>query len=118
VRIIRRGSGSVATGRRAQIVLLPAQGMDAPAIAKVAFTREDPERANSWPSLADRRMPLLNVTILGQSALPSISTMAMTPERGIGDLKLFEPITIASLVALRGRVERLPKFEWPDLDCG
>src|ERR1700744_5095980 len=41
VRIIRRGSGSVVTWRRAQMVLLSAQGMDAAAIAKVAFTRED-----------------------------------------------------------------------------
>ena len=41
VRIIRQGSGSVVTWRRAQMVLLSAQGMDAPAIAKVAFTSED-----------------------------------------------------------------------------
>jgi len=41
VRIIRRGSGSVVTWRRAQMVLLSAQGMDAVAIAKVAFTSED-----------------------------------------------------------------------------
>jgi transposase len=41
VRVIRRGSGPVVTWRRAQMVLLPAQGMDAPAIAKVAFTGED-----------------------------------------------------------------------------
>jgi transposase len=41
VRIIRRGSGSVVTWRRAQMVLLSAQGMDAPAVAKVAFTSED-----------------------------------------------------------------------------
>ncbi len=41
VRIIRRGSGSVVTWRRAQMVLLSAQCMDAPAIAKVAFTSED-----------------------------------------------------------------------------
>jgi transposase len=41
VRIIRRGSGSVVTWRRAQMVLLSAQGMDAPAISKVAFTSED-----------------------------------------------------------------------------
>jgi len=39
VRIIRRGSGSVVTWRRAQMVLLSAQGMDVPAIAKVAFSR-------------------------------------------------------------------------------
>jgi transposase len=41
VRIIRRGSGSVVTWRRAQMVLLSAQGMDAPGIATVAFTSED-----------------------------------------------------------------------------
>jgi len=41
VRIIRRGSGSVVTWRRAQMVLLSAQCMDAAAIAKVAFTSED-----------------------------------------------------------------------------
>jgi hypothetical protein len=40
-RIVRRDSGSVVTWRRAQMVLLPAQGMDAVAIAKVAFTSED-----------------------------------------------------------------------------
>jgi hypothetical protein len=41
VRIVRRGGGSVVTWRRAQMVLLSAQGMDAAAIAKVAFTSED-----------------------------------------------------------------------------
>ena len=41
VRIIRRGSGSVVTWRRAQMVLLSTQGMDIPGIAKVAFTSED-----------------------------------------------------------------------------
>jgi transposase len=41
VRIIRRGSGPVVTWRRAQMVLLPAQGLEVPAIAKVAFTSED-----------------------------------------------------------------------------
>jgi hypothetical protein len=41
VRIVRRDSGSVVTWRRAQMVLLSAQGMDVAAIAKVAFTGED-----------------------------------------------------------------------------
>jgi transposase len=41
VRIVRRGTGSVVTWRRAQMVLLSAQGMDAAGIAKVAFTSED-----------------------------------------------------------------------------
>jgi transposase len=39
--IVRRGSGSVVRWRRAQIVLWSAQGMDVPAIAKIAFTSED-----------------------------------------------------------------------------
>jgi hypothetical protein len=41
MRIVRRGTGSVVTWRRAQMVLLSAQGMDVAAIAKVAFTSED-----------------------------------------------------------------------------
>jgi transposase len=41
VRIVRRGTGSVVTWRRAQMVLLSAQGMDVPAIAKVASTSQD-----------------------------------------------------------------------------
>jgi len=43
--IVRRGSGSVVRWRRAQIVLWPAQRMDVPAIAKIAFTSEDRVRA-------------------------------------------------------------------------
>ena len=39
--IIRRGSGSVVTWRRAQMVLLSAQGMDAAGIAAVTFTGPD-----------------------------------------------------------------------------
>lgn len=41
VRIVRQGTGSVVTWRRAQMVLLSAQGMDVAAIARVAFTSED-----------------------------------------------------------------------------
>ncbi len=41
LRILRRGKGSVMTWRRAQMVLLSAQGMDVGQIAKVAFTSED-----------------------------------------------------------------------------
>jgi len=41
LRIVRRGSGSVVTWRRAQMVLLSAQGMSIGQIAKVAFTSED-----------------------------------------------------------------------------
>ncbi len=41
LRLVRRGSGSVVTWRRAQMVLLSAQGMDVAAIAKVSFTSPD-----------------------------------------------------------------------------
>jgi winged helix-turn helix protein len=50
----RRGClGSVMTWRRAQMVLLSAQGMDVPAIAKVAFTSEDRVRDVIWNFNAD-----------------------------------------------------------------
>lgn len=38
LRIVRRGSGSVVTWRRAQMVLLSGQGKDVPSIARVTFT--------------------------------------------------------------------------------
>jgi transposase len=41
LRIVRRTSGSVVTWRRAQMVLLSAQGMDVPMIATVTFTSPD-----------------------------------------------------------------------------
>ena len=40
VRIVRRGSGSVVTWRRAQVVLLSARRMNVAGIARVAFTSE------------------------------------------------------------------------------
>ena len=42
--IVRRASGSVLTWRRAQLVLLSAQAMDVPEIARVTFTFEDRAR--------------------------------------------------------------------------
>jgi transposase len=41
LRIVRRGSGSVVTWRRAQMVLLSAQGMDVTGIAEVTFSSPD-----------------------------------------------------------------------------
>jgi hypothetical protein len=41
LRTVRRSSGSVVTWRRAQMVLLSAQGMAVPAIAEVTFTSPD-----------------------------------------------------------------------------
>jgi transposase len=45
LQIVRRSSGSVVRWRRAQMVLLSAQGMDVAQIAKVAFTSPDRVRA-------------------------------------------------------------------------
>ena len=45
LRIVRRSSGSVVTWRRAQMVLLSAQGMDVAQIAQVVFTSPDRVRA-------------------------------------------------------------------------
>ncbi len=44
LRIVRRTSGSVVTWRRAQIVLLSAQGMSPPRISEVVFTDPDTVR--------------------------------------------------------------------------
>jgi hypothetical protein len=44
LRIVRRTSGSVVTWRRAQIVLLSAQGMSPPKISEVVFTDPDTVR--------------------------------------------------------------------------
>src|ERR687893_2430174 len=44
LRIVRRGTGSVVTWRRAQIVLLSAQGMSPPRISGVVFTDPDTVR--------------------------------------------------------------------------
>jgi hypothetical protein len=41
LRIVRRGTGSVVTWRRAQMVLLSAQRMSVAKIAEVTFTSED-----------------------------------------------------------------------------
>ncbi|MFD4144633.1 transposase, partial [Streptomyces sp. NPDC058572] len=41
LRMIRRGTGSVVTWRRAQMVLLSAQGMPVAKIAEVSFTSDD-----------------------------------------------------------------------------
>jgi hypothetical protein len=62
LRIVRRSSGSVVTWRRAQMVLLSAQGMDVPAIAKVTFTSPDRVREvlhNLQPGRVRRSAPAL-----------------------------------------------------------
>ncbi|WP_243704640.1 hypothetical protein [Micromonospora sp. KC723] len=54
LRIIRRGRGSVVTWRRAQMVLLSAQGMDPARIAEVTFT--SPDRVRDVIQLPRRRV--------------------------------------------------------------
>ena len=44
LRIVRRSSGSVVTWRRAQMLLLSAQGMPVGRIAEVTFTSPDRDR--------------------------------------------------------------------------
>ena len=44
LRILRRGSGSVVHWRRAQMILLSAQGMPVSQIAEVTFTSPDRDR--------------------------------------------------------------------------
>jgi hypothetical protein len=44
LRIVRRTSGSVVTWRRAQVVLLSAQGMSPSAISELVFTDPDTVR--------------------------------------------------------------------------
>jgi Homeodomain-like domain-containing protein len=67
LRIVRRGTGSVVTWRRAQMVLLSAQGMPVARIAEVTFTSLDRVRdvlhnftADGFRARAkssDRRLP-------------------------------------------------------------
>jgi hypothetical protein len=68
LRMVRRSSGSVVTWRRAQMVLLSAQGMDVGQIAQVAFTSPDRVRevlhnfnddgfASLYPKYAGGRPP-------------------------------------------------------------
>ncbi|HLI45399.1 MAG TPA: helix-turn-helix domain-containing protein [Acidimicrobiales bacterium] len=72
LRIVRRSSGSVVTWRRAQMVLLSAQGMDVAQIVKAAFTSPDRVRAvlhdfnadgfdSLYPKYAGGRPPTFNL---------------------------------------------------------
>ena len=75
VRIVRRGSGSVVTWRRAQMVLLPAQGMDVAAIAKVAFTSQDRARFLEFRRhLRSLYPPQVRIAIICDNFSPHLST--------------------------------------------
>lgn len=49
MRVMRPGSTLVVTGRRTQMVLQSAQGMDVPAVAKVTFTSQEAKPTGSSP---------------------------------------------------------------------
>ncbi|WTZ90797.1 hypothetical protein OG512_08775 [Streptomyces sp. NBC_01378] len=53
LRIIRRGTGSVVTWRRAQMVLLSAQGMPVAQIVEVSFASADRVRSSTGRTLPD-----------------------------------------------------------------
>ena len=77
MRIVRRDSGSVVTWRRAQMVLLSAQGMDAAGIAKVVFTSEDRVRdvsGTSTPMGSARCIASIRVAIRRSSPWRSAAT--------------------------------------------
>jgi hypothetical protein len=67
VRIVRRDSGAVVTWRRAQMVLLSAQGMDAAAIAKGGIHQRGP-RLGRDPQLQRRRLQLPGFEVQGQAS--------------------------------------------------
>ena len=74
LRIVRRSSGSVATWRRAQMVLLSAQGMDVSAIAQVTFTSHDRVRDVLHSFNLDRFDSLYRaMPAVGRQASPSSS---------------------------------------------
>ena len=64
LQIVRRSSGSVVRWRRAQMVLLSAQGMDVAQIAKVTFTSMDrvPEVINAGGGGPPTNVPRGSVT--------------------------------------------------------
>jgi hypothetical protein len=69
VRIVPRGSGSVVTWRRAQMVLLSAQGMEAAAIANLALTSEDRwGRAIRDPASLDTRLNIFRTFAASRGA--------------------------------------------------
>jgi hypothetical protein len=64
LRIIRRGTGSVVTWRRAQMVLLSAQGMPVAKIAEVTFTSDDRVRDVIHNFNADGSLPEIQPGVL------------------------------------------------------
>src|SRR5260221_7524168 len=114
LRIIRRSSGSVVTWRRAQMVLLSAQAMDAPQIARVTFTSEDRVRdvihnfnADGFDTLYPRykrgRAPKFT---LGQPRGVRENAKSPAPEYALSVTSL-SPAKLAEFLVTRGVVEHI-----------
>jgi hypothetical protein len=74
LRIVRRDSGSAVTWRRAQMVLLSAQGMPAAKIAEVTFTSRTGSATSSATSTTTgsaRYAPATPAAVRGSSRCPS-----------------------------------------------
>ena len=99
LRIVHRSTGSVVTWRRAQMVLLSAQGMDVAQIAQVTFTSPDRVRDvlhNLQPGWVRRPVPTLP-----QGRPP---TFTLAQRRAIKQLTLSRPRTMTC---------RSPPGAWP-----
>ncbi len=84
LRIVRRSSGSVVTWRRAQMVLLSAQGMDVAKIAEVTFS--SPDRV---------RDVIHNFTADGFDSLKPKYTGGRPPKFGAGQRAQIKKIALA-----------------------
>ncbi|GAA4226923.1 hypothetical protein FHR32_002436 [Streptosporangium album] len=80
LRIIRRGAGAVVTWRRAQMVLLSAQGMPVARIAEATFTSPDRVREVTGNFNADGFDPLYP-KVVSTSPLTASSEQQRRPER-------------------------------------
>lgn len=103
LRIIRRGSGSVVTRRRGQIVLLSAQGMPVTKIAKVAFTSSD--RVRDVILVLDNCSPHLTTkkdTRVGDWAAANNVEFAHTPTNSFWPNRIEDQFTALCYFALDG----------------
>ncbi|WP_221519870.1 hypothetical protein [Nonomuraea jabiensis] len=80
LRIIRRGTGSVVTWRRAQMVLLSAQGMPMAKIAEVTFTSADRVR-DAKPTEHDLPFSTWSLTKLADFLVAEAPTGRSCPRR-------------------------------------
>ena len=126
LRIVRRSSGSVVRWRRAQMVLLSAQGIDVAQVAKVAFTSPDRVReacTTSTTTASPRWSPGPVVIAVERGGLRRCrGAVACTGRRRSGSVASRRGVRaeVASAVSPRGRPTRLPRPVHGDVSpqCG